>query len=450
MFDGDEVGHVGAAELLAAMWLEGRAGQALLTTFAGKMGVYPPLYAGVVGVWWALMDSGDPARVAVRGVNLAWPLLSAMAVARIARPLGARAVVGAFAAVLALPLLCGLGRHFMLEGALAAAVALAVLAIESARVRPVPWRLALVGVAVGVAFLVKQTALFYLLPVLIARLPRRWSSLWALGVAVLVALPWTALNLGQQIGYGGESAAGTPGIALPSHLVFYPWASLWVGIGPALAVLAIIGVVVGLYRADPRHREIAICALIWFGGAIFILGLVPRKYPRLLAPALPAVGLFVAVAFARWGRGWRGALLVVGMLGALGWTAWGSLAALPVPSSARVLDDRCPQVWLRPPVGDDLGVGAVVEAVRLTRPGPVAVIGTAEIPCELQTTHSWSEHLGPSLRHAGVDRELVHDPDDLDRAVLVVSWEGTIEGWRGESVPVPVLGSSFWIGRPER
>jgi hypothetical protein len=450
VFDGDEAGHVGAAELFAAMWREGRAGQALWTTFAGSMGVYPPLYAGAVGAWWALLGSGEPTRVAVQGVNLLGPVLAALAVHRLARSAGRWPAVGAAVAVLALPLLCGLGRHFMIEGALAAVVAWAVVALEGARARPTPARLALLGLAVGLAYLCKQTALLYLLPVILLRVPRRPASLAALVAALAVATPWTLLNLGEQFGYGSESAAGTPGIGLLWHAVFYPWSVLWVAVGPALLLLAGLGVVAGLRAVEPERRTALWLALAWLVGSVVLLMLVPRKYPRLLAPALPAVGLLVALALARWRRGWQGAGVLSLLVLALGWVGWGSLRPLPVPASARVLDDRCPQIWLRPPVADDLGLAAVVDAVRHSRPGPVRIVGTAEIPCGLQTTHDWSSHVGPALRYAGVDRELITEPDDERAAALVISWEGPMEGYRGEVLPVPALDGEIWIGRPGR
>ena len=450
LFDGDEAGHVGAAELLAAMWREGRRGEALATTFAGRMGVYPPLYAGTVGAWWALLGMGDPGRVAVQGLNLAWPLLAALAVARLARPLGSRAVLAAVIAVLALPLLCGLGRHFMLEGALTAAVAWCVVAVEHARARPTVGRLALVGLALGLAWLFKQTAAVYLLPVLVLRLPRRTVSLVVVGCALLVAGPWTLLNLGQQVGYGGESAAGTPGLGLVRHLLFYPWSLLWVAAGPPLVVLGLAGVFAGLDRREPDRRELLVVAAVWLVGAVVLLMVVPRKYPRLLAPALPAFGLLVALAVARWRRGWRAWALGLGVSLAVAWTALGSVRGLPVPHSARVIDDRCPQVWLRPAVGDDQGLAAVITAVRHSRPGPVRVVGTVELPCSLQTTHDWSAHLGPALRYRGLARELIQDPDDPREAALVVSWEGPVPGYVGEVLPVPSLDGELWLGRPER
>jgi hypothetical protein len=450
LFDGDEAGHVGAAELFAAMWREGRVGEALWTTLAGRMGVYPPLYAGVLGAWWALLGSGEPTRVAVQGLNLLWPLLAALAVHRLARPLGRWPAVAGVAGVLALPLISGLGRHFMLEGALAAAVAWAVVALEAAWARPTAPRLALLGLAVGLAYLCKQTAPLYLLPVILLRIPRRPVSLVALGCAVVVVAPWTLLNMGEQLGYGAESAAGTPGLGLLAHAGFYPWSLLWVGAGPALLLLAGLGVAAGLRAVEPGQRGTLWLALAWLVGSVLLLVLVPRKYPRLMAPALPAIGLLAALAVARWRRGWQGGAVVLLVLLALGWTTWGSVFALPVPASARVLDDRCPQVWLRPPVADDFGLAAVVDAVRHSRPGPLRVVGTAQIPCEQQTTHDWASHLGPALRFAGVDRELISEPDDVREAALVVSWEGPVEGYEGEVVPVPALEGEIWLGRPER
>lgn len=450
IFDGDEAGHVGAAELLAAMWREGRGAEALATTFAGSMGVYPPLYAGMVGAWWALLGSGEPTRVAVQGLNLLWPLLAALAVHRLARPSGRWAALAGAAAVLALPLLTGLGRHFMLEGALAAAVAWAVVALEAARARPTAPRLVLLGLMVGLAYLCKQTAPLYLLPVILVRVPYRPVSLVALACAVAVAAPWTVINAGEQLGYGSASASGTPGLGLLWHLGFYPWSLLLVAVGPALLLLAGLGIAAGLRAVEPERRALLWLSLAWLLGSVALLVIVPRKYPRLLAPALPAVGLLVALAVARWRRGWRGGAVALLLLLALGWTTWGSLRPLPVPTSARVLDDRCPQVWLRPPVADDLGLAAVVDAVRHSRPGPVRIVGTAEIPCHLQTTHDWSSHIGPALRFAGVDRELITEPDDQREAALVISWEGAVEGYEGELLEVPALEGDLWIGRPGR
>ncbi|MFH1466608.1 MAG: hypothetical protein ABIO70_19640 [Pseudomonadota bacterium] len=442
VFDGDEAGHVGAAELFMAWWREGRPLTALGQTFAGRLGSYPPLYAGVVGAWWALVGAGDPSSPWVRGLNLLGPLLAAVAVARLAWPLGAWARAVGFAAVLALPLVCGLGRHFMIEGALVAVVAVVVLLGEAARARPTLPRLFAVGLGLGLAFLVKQTAMIYLLPVLALRLPRRPGVLLVPVVGAAVAAPWMIGNLAGQLDYTAESAAGTPGLGLWRHIAFYPWSLLWVGAGPALLVLGGLGAVRGWRAADAATRDRARLAVLWLGASLLILLLVPRKYPRLMAPALPALGLLAAVAAASV-RGGRRRWAVPGLLVfGVGWSVAGSLWTLPIPASARVVDERCPQVWLRPAVHDDLGMGAVMEAARRAPEGPVLILGDMEIPCALQTTHSWREHVGPALRRVGLDREIVEE----GRAALVLSWEGPVEGYRGHAVVVEGVGASVWIG----
>jgi hypothetical protein len=165
----------------------------------------------------------------------------------------------------------------------------------------------------------------------------------------------------------------------------------------------------------------------------------------LIAPALPALGLLAAVAAAETRAGWRRWAVPVLLALGLAWAAAGSLWDVPLPASARVVDDRCPQVWFRPPVHDDLGLGAVIEAARRAPEGPVLILGDQEIPCALQTTHPWREHVGPALRRAGQDREILEEGDER-RAALVLSWEGPVEGYRGHAVVVEGLGASVWIG----
>ena len=77
--DGDEEGHVGAAELVMQSARESPV-EGIRLAVAGDLGHYPPLYPGVVGLHWAVMGAGDPGRLVVRGVNLIWPLLAAWAI----------------------------------------------------------------------------------------------------------------------------------------------------------------------------------------------------------------------------------------------------------------------------------------------------------------------------------------------------------------------------------
>ena len=321
--DGDEEGQVGAAELVATQWAGGQPGAAVATALGGDLGEYPPLYAGVVGLWWAWLDMGDPGRLAVRGLNLLWPVVAAVAVAWLVSPLGVGASWSAMLVVLLLPLLSGLGRHFMLEGPLTAAVCVAVVATEGARRRPGPATALLLGLVLGAAFLVKQTSVLYLFFVVVFLMPRCWWSLLSLLVAALVAGQWFIPLLGEQVSYGGGSARGPVGVGLLTHLIFYPRSLFWVGAGPALTATALLGLMAALApvphapraaEADLERRRLRTVALVWFLGSLLALTLLPRKYPRLLAPALPSLALLVALAWSR-GRSWRWPV-AAGLLGA--------------------------------------------------------------------------------------------------------------------------------------
>jgi len=440
--DGDEEGHVGAAELIAARWLEGDASGALGLTFAGDLGEYPPLYAGVVGAWWAAWGGGDPGRPPVRGLNLLWPVLAMLWVVRLSRPFGPWAAVGAAVAVLTLPEVSGLGWHFMPEGALVAAVTGAVWALQRAVERPSGRRIVLAGLLVGAALLVKQTAVLYLLPVLGWVALRRARVLWSLPVALVVVLPWLVPHLAAQVGYGAASVAGPSGISVGRHLGFYPLALLWAA-GPFLSLAVVAGIAFFPWnRGDAVQRERTLLALLWIVGTIALLVIVPRKYPRLLAPALPAVGVLVAAALACPGLARGGA--VAGLLGGVAWWGWGAFHPLPVPISALTLDARCAQRWFRPPIDDDLALNAVISAVRSAPGGPVVVLDPPAIPCGVQTTFDWDAHLGPALRRNGVDRVVVRDGDPAE-ATVVVSFDGPVAGWNCDDVGLSSLGQSVWI-----
>ena len=87
------------------------------------------------------------------------------------------------------------------------------------------------------------------------------------------------------------------------------------------------------------------------------------------------------------------------------------------------IDERCPQVWLRP-TADDLGMRQAFNWVSQEREGPVYVIEEG-IPCELQTTHPFSTHLEIYLRRRGFEHEIIgisEQEEVEDDAVVVLRW----------------------------
>ncbi len=458
--DGDEAGHVGAAELFDARLDRGEVAGFLDDAWRGDLGEYPPLVPAVVGLAWHLAGPGQPSRLPVRGVNLVGLLLAAWATGRLARELEAaapgesrvvargrarRAEAAAFAFVLALPLANGLSRHFMPEGWLVGAVAVAVLLAARAGSRPSAGRALALGLGLGAGLLVKQTfALLAALPVLWAGRRQGWRWLLTALAAGAVAGPWYARHLAEQAAYLGRSAAPEAPAPWAAVLAYYPAVTGWVGLGPVLSLLAAAGWLLALRRrrgGDPAARAAALLGLAWFLGGLAVLTLVPKRYPRLMAPLAPGAALAFAAAFARLRAG--PGLAAAGLLAAFGWLGWASWHPVPPPGAVRALHARCIQTWLRPPVDDDLGIGAVVDAARAAPPGPVAVVDGPAIPCAVQTTHDWAWHLGPALRRAGGEREVrtVADPADAAGAAVVVDWRP--EAAAGEVVAVPALGRVF-------
>ncbi|MDP6934146.1 MAG: glycosyltransferase family 39 protein [Myxococcota bacterium] len=453
--DGDEEGHVGAAELFLAELSSSQWIAVVERAWWGDMGEYPPGYAAFVGAWWWLTGVGQPSEVAVRGIGLFWILLAALATARLGSRRDSQAALLAGCLVLVLPLCVGLGRHFMPEGALIAAVSVSVLMGVRASERPTPGRALGLGLVLGLGLMVKQTFL------LVGLVPTVWAGrrlgrqgVWAVVVAGLVAGPWYLAQWSDQLDYASASASNHGSGGLWGHLVYYPVVAGWYGLGPVLLAALVLVLWVGRQHAvgerSARDRELWMLGWVWFLGALLLLGLVPKKYPRLLAPALPGLVLVLSVGVARIQARKRLSVALVTAGGA--WLVWVSSVQLPVPTMVSGVDPGCLQSWIRPAVATDLALGEVAEITRSSATGPVRVHGAPEIACEVQTTHPWLDHLGPYLRRAGVEREIqvVERSEDLAGAAVAISWDGAPSNhgdWEHEQmVPVDTLGRVMWIG----
>ena len=438
--DGDEEGQVGAAELFLGDLRGGELGGFLRRAAVDDMGDYPSLYPAAAGAWWWAAGGGQPGRPAVRAINLAFLALSAAGVYAAARgAVGAGPALLGAAATLWLPLLAGLGRHFMPEGALAAAVSWAVAAACWQRRRPTPRRALLLGLALAAGLLTKQTfPLYAALPVLACL---RWRpSLLAAAAGLALAAPWYAHNALEQLQYVGQSAAYRGGAGPVAHLLFYPRVLLSLALGPAWAALVALALAASA-RAPGGPRRLGGLAAIWLLGGLLALTAVPKKYKRLLAPLLPAAGLAIAAGAAarpRWsplvlaGAGWTGLL------------SWVSTPLATPPRAVVDFEPGCLQVWLRPPDPRDPGFAAIGAAAAAAPAGPLRLIEPPEIPCAVQTTHGWGYHLGPWLRREGLDRRILIG-DDAGDAALIVDFT---PGAAGELHRLELLDTRYAIRRP--
>ena len=424
--DGDEQGHVGAAELFRALWAEGQVGAALGGALAGDYGEYPPLWPGLLGAAWALLG-GTPEGLLLRAFPLISVVVTAFAVADLTMGLLRRGPEARPAAALAgllcllMPLPVGVARHYMPEAPLMAAVSLSLALGLRAAEAPRWGRLLAWGLSLGLAGLIKQTAALALAaPTLFLAWRIGPRALVGLGVGALVVAPWLIQNIAQQQIYaqtsvigsdgGGDGGGGEGGGApLWAHLLHTPSQLIFVGLGPVLSLAALRYGPAGLRAARGTGGRLL---LVWLLGGALLLTLIPKKYPRLILPICPAVLPLLAIGLAQRPR--REGLLVLGG-GAAGLTLM-SLVALPEAPLSRRLDPRCPQTWLGPPDPDDLGLSATVAAIAAAPPGPVAVFAPPPIPCAVQSTHDWIEHLGPRLRYEGVERDILIDPSPEEAA----------------------------------
>ena len=248
--------------------------------------------------------------------------------------------------------------------------------------------------------------------------------------------------------YGQASAESASQAGAVDQILFYPAVLWWHGLGPVLCVVLGIAALVWIrertqgQRPDALQNKRLALGLVWLLGGLLILMLIPKRYPRLVAPLTPAVGLMIGAwvmnrARARW-------IVSISGTALLGWLAWTSYRPHPAPSLVEIVDPGCIQHWIRPPMDNDLGLHAASVALQARPEGRVWVEGAPEIPCAIQTTHPWAYHLDPFLRREGMDREVVilqeGDPRPEEPPSARLVW-----GQAPPDVEVPILNDGFQV-----
>lgn len=239
--------------------------------------------------------------------------------------------VTASLALLSMPVVVLWSRSVMLEAPAVGMCALSVLFFQRYLDRPSHSTAISAGFILLATLLVKQTTLF-ILPVLLVyglshepgrrALWRRevwWGvALVAVGLLVIAA---HALLFGPEAVMAGESNT-RPGS--------FPWwslgrwsmfgRSLYLGVGPIIAVLTVLGIALSLYRRD---RHVWVLPLTWLAASYIwstYLANVPGNSQRYAFYAMPAVAFFAAYGlwhFADrpvWRWTWASTLLL-----AIGW-----------------------------------------------------------------------------------------------------------------------------------
>jgi len=409
--DGDELGIVGQAEIFWDAVARDGWIRTAWTAWSQTFGEYPsvaPALQGMVARTLGVGLGGDGlARLGL--VLWGWPAL--VATGLLGRTVaGPRAGVWAAGLLACSPLFSGLLRHVLLEPAMAAAVVGAAAAGAAAVGGSGRQAWVACGLLAGTALIIKQTAALALLPLAGALLATAgWRALWALPAAAAVAGAFYAPRLAQDASYL-FAAAGTNPDALPPwrQAAMYPLVLGQQALSPWLWG-AVLGA--GAWNrgaegagAPPRRDSPRRALILWLLGGALLLLLLPKKYPRLLLPLLPALFVLVGAAVQRFPRRAQAALAALAAATWLG-SSFGAGSSLFAPRlGLGPLDERCPQRWVEPaaPGIDWPALTAMLEEAG--GPGTDYRVGALRWPvppCEHQTTQDLGEHLRVRMRWAG-------------------------------------------------
>lgn len=305
---------------------------AFLKEYASSFKIKAPLISLLPLPLYALFGVGE--KVAL-WANQLFFALTLFFVHRIARELhGERAAWAAVIAAALTPLLYGLSRVFLVECLLTALVAWAQWLIL--RARPGRRAAAQLGAAAGLGLLAKVMFPLYAAgAVWLKRRELRDGARITLCVAAALAASWYAFNAVYVLGFAfsagfgsvvldSGSAAGISGLSSYLRDVAINGLS-WPGVACALVVLALAGP--ARWRVESARSFLLVWLAVPF--AAFAFGM--NKDIRYLAPALPALAVFLGAAaatLAEKGRGWVVGACAVPMLAVLAAQTFGGAAAM--------------------------------------------------------------------------------------------------------------------------
>ena len=435
--DGDEEGHVGAMELFKDMWIEDGLYIWFIEIWHGDYGEYPPLFAGLMGAWWGVITqifgTTPPSDILIRSGLLIWPLLTALATARIAFLLKWEWRLAGLATLLT-PLTVGVGRHFMLEPMMTALSTMSIAAAFEWKERPTIPMAILTGCLLGLGALTKQT-MIVVAPIVILscfiRSSARWHLLWIALPCLLIISPWFIEQMEAQEQYITMSIEGKQDTGLWDHVGFYP-VTIFYSLGLLVPMF-------GLFK-NIIWKKLPIPVWSWLATLVLFI-LIPKQYPRLLLPWIPVIPLLWAAGAIRIQNR---SLQYITLFFCTGIGFIGLQPQLDFQKSLQTgyekwifakIDDGCPQVWIRNPSDNDGDLSTIIQHLDDTMKKTIAISGNPQIPCHIQTTHEWRYHLEPYLRRRDIDVNIVDvsdfaDPVWQDAHIQII--------WNGETIETPM------------
>lgn len=430
--DGDEKGHVEAMELFKLDWqshsfFEGlyRCGQNI---WMGNYGEYPPLFAAIYGTVWALLECCLQSTVSpyspLLRLWLLCPLwISSMCMARIVyRYKGDWEFT--WMIMLCLPLGNGIARHYMPENFILLFTSLSMLFSLEFSQKIQWWKMAILGITVGLGLLSKQTFIIIAPLVIFTMFLERKQSpalLQAMLWAGLIAIPWYLQQFSAQSAYLLSSSQAK----MPHHwiwqILFYPSSILLLGWG----LLISLGTIIALFNIRKHRIFCPLWLKVWLCTLVIFM-ILPKQYPRLLLGWLPCAAILMGLAFQQC-RVHSKILISSVLFVSTIFSSWTDYPQQIFHHHIQPkIDDGCPQVWLRPPQHHDLWMNKIADMAKNYPFASIEVLGDHEIDCQLQSTHSWNSHLDPFLRMMGLDRDIkFHDkePFNWNSDAILIIWK---------------------------
>jgi hypothetical protein len=192
------------------------------------------------------------------------------------------------------------------------------------------------------------------------------------------------------------------------QILFYPSVILFLG------TLWIFPLGIFAYWKNSQNRHVPNTPfpkelLGWVISLVILMG-IPKQYPRMLLPYVPLIALGFAYLYQRAKESHVWVLYAVCIGNLYLCSFYPSSTEFFYTQIYETIDDRCPQRWLRPPYRDDFHLREILQFAQ-KHPYPIVIVTDMDIPCSIQSTHSWSYHVAPYLRRNGIDRDVFTTED---------------------------------------
>lgn len=325
------------------------------------------------------------------------------------------------------------------------------------------------GISFGLAMLLKQTALFFLLlplmtVVITLSKQRRWLKLLQLIIALLtgiaVAFPWYRTNWlliltsGKRATVDSAIAEGDPALNTLSAWTYYgkilPALLSW-----HLLLIPLVGLLIYVSRKYFRQRSYQSNAVYdspkaWSWLGIFLLGgyclssLNINKDARYILPLLPVLAIVLAVGLLSWRSRWQQYLLAIaGGLGVI--LMWLNIFPLGGETIATTLSPRTQHY---PYTGQPFPHPAVIAEINQTSPYLRTVLGvlpsTPQINQHNFSFYGKQNQAQVSGRQVGVrEAEILQDARSLDWFLTKTGEQGSIPESQPKIVQLIEQGAEF-------